>query len=259
MRRLTCIFLLVSACALVSAAPSYAEGGASIAAAPSIVPGQQEFGNTTNGPGYSDGCQGDYHISWWILPAISGDNVVIDWEEPEEIRHVYSGLEVLAVGTTDFNWPKASTVVVSSLNSNGKAEASFTATSSGNMPVLVTTSTADCASGTPGPYAFTVHVTHALNVALPHVGVLRSKGTLAVRVHNPEGGAINDPSLQVELQIKGHGGWQTIGVAPVADSAALVHFKIPSRLRHQRAALRAIVHGPEYKLTASSHVKVRTL
>jgi hypothetical protein len=258
MRRLTCIILLVSAFALAVATPSYAEGGSSIAAAPSIVSGQQEFGNTAaHGATGHDSCgEPTGYQSWWTLAVTAGDKVTVNWEAQ---LPVYTELVIYPIGTTDFNFPKTQTLLRQQLNSNGKNEAMLTAATSGDLPVLVTTGAVGCFAPTPGPYALTVYITHALNVALPWVGALHKTGTLTVGVHNPEGGAVSDPALQVELQIDVHGSWDTIGVAVVANSAAVVHYKLPARFRRQRVSIRAVAHGPEYKSTDSSHLKVRTL
>jgi hypothetical protein len=256
LRHLAYVILLVSASALAVATPSYAEGGASIATATLIVPGQQEFGNTTQGSkGANIICTPAYR-QFWSLQVTAGDALAIDWESHGE----GTILGLLPIGTTDFNLSKASPVASQQPGGNNKNELMYTATSTGVMTLDVEDEFTDCEgySG-PGPYSFTVNITHALNVALPHVVALHSNGTLTVAVHNPEGDVIDDPAVQVEVQIKGHGGWRTIGVASVADSAAVVRFKVPSQLQHQRVTLRALAHGTAYKSASSSHIKVRTL
>jgi hypothetical protein len=256
MRRPICLVLLVSVSALSVAASAYAEGGASIAAAPAIVPGQQEFGNTTRGSkGGSTLCTPAYQ-QFWTLAVTAGDAITIDWES-------HGGgtiLGLLPIGTTDFNVNRTSQVVSQKPGGNDKNELMYTANATGIMPLNVEDQGTDCEgySG-PGPYSFTVYITHALDVALPHIGALHSSGELTIGVHNPEGGAIANPAVAVEVQIKGQGGWQTIGVASVAGSAAAVHFKVPSYLRHQRVAMRALAHGSGYASATSAHLKVRTL
>lgn len=242
-----------------AAAAAYGEGGSSIAQAPLIVPGQQEFGNTVNGTTTDNSCGEAVRSQWWRLSVTSGDHVAIDREEPESIRHVWSGLIVYPSGTTDFNYPQTGSVLTSELNSNGKDEASFVATQSGSMPVLITASRVSCESGTPAPYSFTVYVTHALNIALPRVDALRLKGTLAISLHTPEGGPVSDASLRVEVQISLRGVWHTIGTGSDGDSVAAVHYTIPRSAAHERVALRALAHGPEYAPATSAHAKVRVL
>jgi hypothetical protein len=257
--RLLRILALAAIASTAAATAAFAEGGPSIAQAPVIVPGQQEFGNTANGTSTNNSCGEAVRSQWWMLPVTSGDHVAIDWEEPESIRHVWSGLIVYPPGTTDFNYPQTRSVLTSELNSNGKNEAKFVATQSGSMPVLVTASRVSCESGTPAPYSFTVYITHALNVALPHASTLRLKGTLAIGLHTPEGGSVNDPSLSVEVQISLRGVWHTIGVSRDGDSVAVVHYTIPRSAAHKHVALRVLAHGPEYEPATSAHVKVRVL
>lgn len=73
------------------------------------------------------------------------------------------------------------------------------------------------------------------------------------------GGSIDNPALDVELQINARGAWHTIGTAVVGSSAAAVRYTVPGRLRHLRATLRALAHGPGYASASSGHLKVRTL
>jgi hypothetical protein len=195
-----------------------------------------------------------------LLPTIAGDAIQIDWEA------LNGGvtLNLLPAGTTDFNFPQATPLTSGGLSAaNNKGELKYQAAGAGNVPVEFIVR--DGGGGScgrvfqaPGPYNFTLLVTHALNLALPNVGTLRPAGALTVAVHNPEGGPINDPAVRVEVQIKGRGSWYTIGVAGVTTSAAVVPFKIPRRLRHQHVTLRALANGVGYGPASSSHLKVRT-
>lgn len=249
------VILLGVALMLVMPCVSYAEGGTSIANAPTVVPGQQEFGNLVNGAAIA-GCEGGeyFYNEWWLLPVTVGDHVVIDWEEPAGTSSQYGGIVVYPVGTTDYNYPHTADLLKQQLNSNDKNEATLIAKQSGNMPLLVTSG----ACGTPGPYSFTVDFTHALSVALPPVKRLKPKGHLTVGVHNPEGGAISNPGLHVELQVQhGHGAWQSLGTAAVNNSGATITYTIPRRLAKQRVTLRAVAQGPSYITTASRSMRVR--
>ena len=249
MRRLACNVLLASMLLLAISASANAEGGASIAAAPALVVGQQEFGTLATPDAHC------VYASWWLLPVIAGDTIQIDWEVHNEGVH----LHIWPPGTNEFNFETRESLKLVP-NTNLKTESTFQATQTGDMPMRFAVAEEQCPTvGVPGPYSFTAYVTHALNIALPHVATLHSKGTLTVAIHNPEGGVIDDPAVQVEVQIKGHWGWQAIGLASVADSAAIVHFKVPSRLRHQLVTLRALAHGTGYKSASSAHVKVRTV
>jgi len=233
--------LLASAFVLAVAAPVYAEGGHSVAGAPAVAFGQQEFGTTANASPLG---------SFWLMSVTAGDTVLIDWESQGG-----KSICLNPPGTTDFNIEKVQCVAGQASGANGKNELTYTATGSGVIPIQFFTAP----ENSPAPYNFTAYVTHVLNVAPLHASALRRAGTLAVAVHNPEGGPISDPSVQVVLQIKGHGGWQTIGTAAVANSVAVVAFKVPARLRHQYVTLRALAQGSNYRPASSAHLKVHTL
>jgi hypothetical protein len=247
LRRSALVVLLTSLFALAAAAPSSAEGGGSIAGAPLIVPGQQEFGSLLAHPPMA----GTYW-SWWLLPLTAGDAVQIDWEG----QYKADWLGVYPPGTNDFNLSKASTVAhQDELDPNLKAETTYQAAESGTYPLAIT-AYQGCCFNPSGPYNLTVYITHALSVALPRVGALHSRGALTISVHNPEGGAISAPTLEVQLEVDLHGAWRTIGSAPVANSAAVVHYRLSPHLARQRVAMRAVAHGPEYATTDSTHAKV---
>lgn len=251
--------LILSLFALVTPNLSYAEGGASIATAPTVTPGRQEFGNLVNGVAVPNGCSGEItHNQWWLLSITVGDHVVIDWEEPVEIATDHAGIAVYPVGTTDFNYPHTSSVLVQHLNSNAKNEATFVATRSGNMPMLIASAIENCFAGIPGPYSFTESVTHALNVAPPRVRRVAHHGHVTVAVHNPEGGPISSPLLRVALQVqRPNGSWHSVGTAAVTHSAAHIRYTIPRRLLTKAVMLRATAHGAGYLTTSSRSIKVR--
>ena len=241
MRRLICVSLVMSTSALLVATSAYAGGGNSIATAPAVVPGQQEFGNTEGASKLGQ---------FWLLNVTAGDSVVIDWEAQGRKE-----LALNPLGTTDFNVETVQGIAQDENGANGKAELTYTTTSTGTIPLQFL----PFSSQPSGPYNFTAYLTHALSVGLPRVGSLRSRGTLNISVHNPEGGPINDPAVQVEVQIKGHGSWQRIGVGTVSNSAAVIPFKVPAWLRHRLVTLRALAHGAGYASTSSAHLKARTL
>jgi hypothetical protein len=253
--RLTSVVLIAAAASLVSAGTASAEGANSIAGAPSIVPGQQEFGNLVNGLVTKNECEDNDYSDFWALQVTAGDQVAIDWEAQQ--LH-YTELNVYPAGTTDFDYPQTERLLHQELNSNLKDEATLTANSTSTLPIKFTSSGWSCLEGTPGPYAFTVTITHGLSLGLPHVSSLPRQGTVSIGVHNPEGGAISDPAISLTLQIKGRGLWKTIGTARDASSTAVVHFVVPSSLRRQRVTLRALASGPGYVAATSGHLKVRT-
>ncbi len=243
MRRLI-YTLVVSASLVLAAAPSaFAEGSETIAGAPTVAFGQQEFGFI----GLSCG-------QVWLLPVVSGDKLVVDWEAATD---PYMELHLHSVGSNDFNASNEGHIVATAgLNPNKKAEFTYVAPQTGTMPLGFLDS--GCSHKVPpGAYSFTATVTHLLSVGLPHLSILHTQGSITVAIHNPEGGAINDPALKVTLQIKGQGSWRTIGIAADGNSAAMIHYKIPRKLHGRRLTLRALAQGPEYASAASTHQKVR--
>jgi hypothetical protein len=222
-----------------------AEGGQAIATAPAVTFGTQEFGSIKS---HSEGgCK-----TWWLLSAIAGDKFQIDWE----VADPYVVLRLYQPGTNDFNWEQTSSAAEGSINGNGKAEFTYEAPRTGMMPLLF--DDPGChGSGVPGPYNFTAYVTHALNVFLPRVSALHRTGTIAIGVHNPEGQAVSNPGVQVELQVSLNGSWRTIGVSAVNGTIAVVHYKLLPHLRGPRITVRAVAYGPNYVTTASSHLKPR--
>jgi hypothetical protein len=240
LRRSIRIVASISVLTLVVASQSYAEGGTSVATAPTITFGQQEFGTTASGSDLG---------SFWLMNVTAGDAVAIDWES--------QGSKLLClnpIGTTDFTIEKVHCVAEQGSGANGKNELTYTATGTGALPVQIFTR-----GGSGAPYNFTAYVTHALSVGMPHIAVLHSTGILTIPVHNPEGGPINDPAVRVTVQIKGRSSWQTIGAGTLSHSNAVISYRVPARLRHQRVAIRSLAGGTSYAEASSSHLKVRTL
>ena len=69
------ILVLVAGAALGAAGPALGDSS-TIAGEPMVVPGHQEFGNSSGNPRVDL----DYSVSYWGLPVIAGDRVAIDWE-----------------------------------------------------------------------------------------------------------------------------------------------------------------------------------
>lgn len=249
LRRLICVTLVASTFLSAAAASAGAEGGMGIATAPTVAFGQQEFGNLATPDAHC------VYASWWQLPVVTGDTIQIDWEVHNEGIH----LHVWAPGTTEFNFETRESLKLVP-NANLKTESTFPATQTGDMPIRFAIAEQHCPSvNVPGPYSFTAYVTHGLSLALPHIAALQNEGTLAVAVHDPSGGPINDSAVHIQLQIKGRGGWQTIGLASVANSVATVRFKMPARQRHRHVTLRALARGTGYAPASTAHLKVRVL
>ncbi len=232
----------------VICSPAWAEGGASIAAAPAVIYGQQEFGSLSQGPNVN-GCT---YRSWWAVTVMAGDELTVDWEAQDR----YAYLHLYPPGTTDFTFPQTSQVAESSLNDNLKAELTYQATQTGSLPLEFYASS-DCDVAPPGPYSFTANVVHTLRLFIAHRGRLPLSGTLAVGVHTPVGEPITDPNLQVTLEVKVRGHWYTVGTATAVNGVANVPFRLSARLRHQHVSLRAIARGSAYHSTSSVAIRVR--
>jgi hypothetical protein len=250
------LFVLPLAAAVLLPASALADGGPSIAAAPAIVFGQQEFGNTATGGVVPDGCGGDFYTSYrsyWLLSASAGDQLTIDWEAQANNTE----LDVFPVGTTDFNVDNANTLEYQRLNPSGRNELVFSVSSSGVLP----TSFRGCGDvgNAPGPYDFTAYVRHVVRLALPPVSKLRRSGTLRVAAHTAEGGVITDPNLLVDVQLRSGGRWRTIGSAAVVNSIAAVPVRIAARFAGKRVTLRALAHGGAYLSTATRSRRVLIL
>lgn len=246
LRRFAYAAFAITVLFLLAAPYASAEGGQSIATAPTAIFGTQEFGSIKSHD--EGGCK-----SWWLLPAIAGDKLQIDWEVQSD---PYVVLQLYLPGTNDFNWEQTSSAASGSVNGNDKAEFTYEAQRTGAMPLLF--DDPGChGSGVPGPYSFTAYVTHALNVFLPRVSTLHKTGVIAIGVHNPEGGAVSGPGIEVELQMSVNGSWRTIGDAAVNGTIASVHYKVASHLRGRRVTVRAVAHGSGYSTTASSHLRLQ--
>jgi hypothetical protein len=95
-----------------------ATGGGSIASAPTVAYGQLEFGNTATDLPANEFANG-YCYSWWLVPAITGDKITIDWtSEPDANGAYLTALwaYLYPVGTTDFNFPNTNPVAEKDVN-----------------------------------------------------------------------------------------------------------------------------------------------
>ena len=252
MRRAICLISLGIASLLVVPGTAAAEGGASIASAPVVTYGQQEFGNLAGGAHVTATCDlvccESYYHQFWSLSVLAGDNLTFDWESqaPE------TELKLLPIGTTDYTLEQTKPVAEQTLSGNGKNELQYKVSQTGTMPLDFKS-----CEVTPGPYDFTVYVKHTLRLFIPRRGVLPLRGTVAVSVRNPEGHPISDPGLQVLVQIQSHGHWRNIGSTSAGGGVASVPYTVPAGLRGSHASLRAIARGNEYEPASSATVRVR--
>jgi hypothetical protein len=230
-------------------AVALADGGQSIATATPVVYGQLEYGNTANGGVTTDGADG--YESYWALNVTNGDDVTINWQAPLDISQNGPLLSAFEVGTNDANLEDASPVESDSLGANGQDVMTFTADETGVMP-LDFESNECCDESAPGPYQFTATVTHAVVLTLPTLSTLAAKGTIDVGVANPDGVALSDPSLSVELQVHaGSQAWSTIGTASASGGSARIAYTVPASLAGKTLQLQALAQGADYQTQAS--------
>jgi hypothetical protein len=240
---------------VVSPPAALADGATSIAGAPLVVYGQQQFGNTaTGGIDRADDCAWRYSSNW-LLPVVAGDQVTIDWQA----QGIATQLAVLPLGTNDFNVGGTAPTAQDALSAGGRGEVVFTASATGSLPLVFRSRSGGifCYTGNDtGPYDFTAYVRHVVRLGLPVVSSVLRKGTVDVGVHNAEGGPISDPSLLVEVQLKTGKVWSSVGRAPAVNGVARVPLNIPRHDVGLSFGLRAIAHGASYLDAASSSQRV---
>jgi len=258
-RRLVLVALAVATgSVLAGASTAVADGGQTIAGAPTVVFGQQEFGNTANGGEGQPGCfssTGNTFRSWWGVAATAGDELTIDWETQSPSMY----MNLFQVGTTDYNEPDQTPLVQENVNSNYKAEGTYTAIQSGVLP-LEFFSDSGCGNP-PAPYDFTVSVIHALAVSLSTLTGSLS-GVATAGVHNPDGGPLSGPPLVVNLQVSGVGlPWTSIGSASPVNGVATIDYAVPASLAGKAVEFRAVGQGTGYQTNTSSvqTVTIRSL
>jgi len=238
-------------------ASALASGGGSIASAPTVAYGQQESGNTATDLPANYFALG-YCYSWWLVPAITGDKITIDWtSEPDANGAYLTALwaYLYPVGTTDFNFPNTNPVAEKDVNYavTGLQELQYVANRDGTMPLEFQAAASDCQQDA-GPYSFTAYISHELVLGLrAHTNRAHHSTTFSVAVHNPDGAPIAGVPLIATYQLLTHRHWQTIG------SGALQSTKrwTPAQ-RDTFQSVRVTVSGPSYR-SASQSIRVKAV
>jgi hypothetical protein len=242
---LATVLVTTLASMLAFSLPATAAGGTAIAGAPAVTPGVQQFGNTAAGSVIS--C---YRSQFWTLNVVAGDQVVIDWEAAT----VWPSLAVFPVGTTDFSLGDTRPYDSFELNSNGKAQSTFTAPTTGAMPVRFRTY--GCADSAHGPYDFTVYIKHATVVSFQQPAVLSRTGTLQVSVHNPDGAAITS-GVEALVQARlGSEAWTTMGSAMLSGAPTTIGYALPASYAGRTAQVRVVAGGAGYLSAASATASI---
>ncbi len=237
---------ICSAHAAVSSAR--ATGGASIASAPTVAYGQQEFGNTLTDNNVHVDCHG---WSYWQLPVTAGDHLTIDFEgQGAQNEALYP------VGTNDFNVTDTTPVQEATSGENGHQQALYTAERTGMMPLVFYVSQEKRCGEVNGPYDFTVYVKHALVLSLAAIRAnhRRHETTFHISVDNPDGVPVSSPNLRMAVQLLTHGRWVTISTGAPATLFNYT-WNHPERGSWQR--VRVHVFGSEYFSATSRSIRVK--
>lgn len=243
--------VVVALCALPGAA--LATGSGTIASAPTMVYGQQEFGNTaTDNPNAACVLGHGVEAEWayWLTPSLTaGDQLTVDFGG---LANLYAYL--YPVGTTDYNVSSTDWVANANAVDTQHGEVRYLAPRDGVMPLEFLSDDGDegCAGG---PYNFTASVTHELVLSLQsHSNRGKHLTTFTVTIHSPDGASISASGLHASYQYRSHGRWQTI-----KQNAPLTFTGRWARpLRGKFETVRVTVSGPSYR-SASASIRVKAV
>lgn len=243
------VFVIAGAClASVLAATSLAAGGTSVANAPVVASGKQNFGNTANMPRDRNG----YHNEYWRLQLVSGDAVTINHGVASaQARYL---LCWWPVGVTDFNIYNTSSSGCDEPDANGKSQLTFSAPRTGVYPLRFQS----YGSGS-GPFEFVTYIRHGMRLFIPATSSVSRTGSVSVQVRNPDGAPVTDKGLRVTLR----GIWgkkaHTLGKTTAANGLAKFKLNLPASLKGQTIRIRAIGQGSNYigALSVTRAVRVR--
>lgn len=239
-RRLGALLTVVAVLATPGIAS--AAGGDSIANAPTVAPGQQQFGNTAN---VGDPTRQYYVNEFWKLQLLAGDEVTINWEVDPSAQ---VELQVYPPGTDDFTLGNTRYSFSQRVTSNYKNQVNFRANKSGVWPLCF-----QSYRDWPGPYDFVVYVKRAVTVALaPQTRSLIAsrqlprKGRLVILARNPDGAAITDPGLGAIVYAYWAKTWHRLAAATVRNGTVTLDYRLPPSLRG-RIRLNIALGGSNYQ------------
>jgi hypothetical protein len=225
----------------VSAAPALADSP-TIAGAQTVVPGQTYYGNLANVAEEANGY--DYN-SYWLLPETAGDEITIDWQAQDG----NTTLSVYPSGTNDYDVDHTSTLANAGLSANDEDALSFQATNDGTLPLQFS----DNQDNSPGPYSFTVAITHNMVVTLGAVPAALT-GTASVDLASPDGTPLG-ANISATLQVSANGvPWTAVGDAAASGGVASVAYTVPAALAGKSVRFRAVGSGSGY-LTVTSAIQ----
>lgn len=167
----------------LNAPPAFAAGGATIASAPIVPFGVQEFGTTATGE-YDCG-PGEF----WNVVLQPSDQITIDWETAKE-EYAYE-VVVYPAGTTDFSINNVEPLERYYLGDNGKAEAVFSSGTGGTFPIIFAARGCD-EDNHAGPYDFTINRQRAILVSLAPQQNVNTNSMLGATAHFADGTPVPD-------------------------------------------------------------------
>lgn len=217
-----------------------AGGGGSIASAPLVNSGQQEFGNTADGMLPGNPCNEPDPTDFWRIALIAGDRVTIDWETSSDGVNT---LEVFPAGTSDFTINNVGSLNSFDIGGNNKAESRFTANRSGIYPLLFESR---CADGQSGPFDFTAYIRHLPVLSVGRQKTVKSGKAVVVGAHYSDGKPINGTDLSVQIYGKWGKSVRRLGAATPRSGKAAVKLRIPSGERGKAISIRAVAAAGDF-------------
>lgn len=245
--------LIWAAFALIPASAS-AEGGTSIASAPVVTYGQQQFGNTATGQHLEDVCFEDEWLSYWNVNVLAGDLLTINWESVADGTQV----KLMPVGTTDFTVFHTNEALEQSLSSNNKNQFTYQVPVSGLMPLYF--AVCGYSVNSAGPYAFTANVQHAVFASLTPLLHMRPTGKVSGSATLADGIPVPDGTI-FNLVAKWHSHHKVLRAttsAATAGGALAFQLNLPPETAGKVVRL-SIARGEDgaYQATRSAPVNVK--
>lgn len=254
-RRCLAALALAAAIFVVIPLAASAAGSPSIANAPLVQPGVQQFGDTScckaGGDPRNYSGQDLSHREFWKLPLRSGDRVTLNWQSvaADGVR-----IALFTPATTDFNYDDRNKVIVVARGSiPNKGQVSFTATRTGHWPLSVGTHWQSETSG----YDFTVSVKHVARLQLAPVTSVSRSGSVKLTVRAPDGSPISATALKLRLEGFWAKRWHPLATRSPKAGKASFPLRLAPALRGTTIKLRVRAAGPSYLPAKSQTLAVR--
>ena len=251
------VALLIATAATSPTAAARQGGGGTIASAPTVTPGTQEFGNTADGKYQYYGQ--DYGADFWKLSLIAADHVTVDWESTYDSGcgcWYVDRFLVWPKGTTDYSINNVDPFQKFYGGGNGKAESSFTANATGAFPIMFVS--VDENGGT-GPYDFTVRVRHLPRIKMQQLPTRVSSGMSAkVTAYFADGKPISGAKPVIRVRGQWQGAWHSLGSGTPTNGLATIKLVIPSSARGMAVKFQATASGGAY-VSVKTPTQTRTV